>query len=220
MMMISDWTQVGDLSGRHGRIAVGGNAYVFNDEHLPLSGDWFMSALGKSVVIHNPDGGTDRMACANIEEEKDIVKVAAVRAKAGFSLDQFMEDVRGVMGVPDWFLYLDARETKWLDSCVRVKLHFAGPHANRLEQDFSRLLRTGKLDTPSLMIPGYVPDVERKTTLGYRSCHNGDNRPKKTSNYINDLYHSLTGGYGDSGAEQASTLSAFLLIPMLSVILS
>ncbi len=62
------------MSGKHGRLSVGGKAFVFNDGHLPLSGDWFQSALGKSVVVHVPDGGGERMACANIEEERDIVK--------------------------------------------------------------------------------------------------------------------------------------------------
>ncbi len=66
--------EVGDMSGKHGRLSVGGKAFVFNDGHLPLSGDWFQSALGKSVVVHVPDGGGERMACANIEEERDIVK--------------------------------------------------------------------------------------------------------------------------------------------------
>lgn len=39
--------QVGDLSGRHGKISVGGKAYVYNDVNLPLSGDWYTSAIGK-----------------------------------------------------------------------------------------------------------------------------------------------------------------------------
>ncbi len=100
------------MSGKHGRISVGGRAFVFNDPNLPLHGDWFQSALGKSVVVHVPDGGSERMACANIEEEKDIVKQATVRAKSGFNLATFMEEVRAVMGVPDWFLYLDSRRTR------------------------------------------------------------------------------------------------------------
>ena len=74
---------VGDMSGKHGPIGVGGRAKVVNDVNLPLEGDgWFNTAIGKSVVIHTPDGGADRMACANIEAEKEIVKTATI-AKNG-----------------------------------------------------------------------------------------------------------------------------------------
>ena len=44
--------QVGDLSGRHGKISVGSKAYVYNDVNLPLSGDWYTSAIGKFIPIH------------------------------------------------------------------------------------------------------------------------------------------------------------------------
>ena len=71
------------MSGKHGPIGVGGRAKVVNDVNLPLEGDgWFNTAIGKSVVIHTPDGGADRMACANIEAEKEIVKTATI-AKNG-----------------------------------------------------------------------------------------------------------------------------------------
>ncbi len=71
---------MGDLSGRHGKISVGGKAFVYNDVNLPLSGDWWTSAVGKSIVVHMPDGGNERMACANIEKDKDIVKYATIRS--------------------------------------------------------------------------------------------------------------------------------------------
>lgn len=42
---------------------------------------------------------------------------------------QFIEDVRKVMGVPDWMLTIDTRRTKHLhnDGCVQLFLHFKGP---------------------------------------------------------------------------------------------
>ena len=60
-------------------------------------------------------------------------------------------------------------ETPWLkvilnQFCSRqIKLHFGGPDANKLEQDFNKLLRTGKLHGPSMLIPGFVADPNRKT---------------------------------------------------------
>jgi hypothetical protein len=47
--------------------------------NLPLAGDWWSSAVGKSVVVHMPDGDNNRMACANVVEDKDVVKYATIR---------------------------------------------------------------------------------------------------------------------------------------------
>jgi hypothetical protein len=187
--------QVGDLSGRHGRITVGGKAYVVNDPYLQVQGeDWFTSAIGKSLIIHGPNGGLERMACANIEVDRHIVKVASIRTKARFNLATFMEEVQAIMGIPEWFLYLDTRKTRKLHSgrCVQVELHFAGPHAHKLEQDFGHLMRTGRLANPSIPIPGYIHS-QRKTSLSYTECDSvkGGRRPQISS--YNDLYSSLNG---------------------------
>lgn len=197
--------EVGDLTGRHGKLNVGGKAYVFSDVNLPLSGDWYHTALGKSIIIHGQDGTNDIMACANIEPDNDIIKFVVLKTVGGFNLAQFMEDVQGVMGVPEWFMFTDARQTKLLHEgrCLQVLLHFRGPHASKLEQDLSKLLRTGKLDTPSLFIPGYFPDAQRKTRLGYRECGGRSiNRQNKYGNYDS---------YGSSGSSQLPWLLAVLL---------
>ena len=93
-----------------------------------------------------------------------------------------MEEVRGIMGVPEWFLYTDSRKTRPddNDNCVAMQIHFAGPHANQLEQDFNQLIITGKLSKPSIQIPGYVPDAKRKTKLGYRECDSSKNKKQKS----------------------------------------
>ena len=39
-----------------------------------------------------------------------------------------------------------------------------------MEQDFSRLLRTGKLDKPSLLPPGHAPPRGSNLRLPYREC--------------------------------------------------
>ena len=192
--------EVGDLTGRHGQIDVGGHAYVFSDVNLPLSGDWYNSALGKSIIIHGPDGTGEILACANIEPDNDIIKYAVIKTTSSFNLANFMEEVQGVMGVPEWYLFTDARETKILHEgrCLQILLHFRGPHASKLEQDFTRLLRTGEQSTPSLQIPGYFPPARRKTKLGYRECG---------SRGINK--QNLYGDYGSAGG------SALLALPLL-----
>ena len=204
---------VGDLSGRHGKLTVGGKAYVVNDPNLPLTGDWFQSAIGKSIVINEPNGAPERMACANIEEEKEIVKFATIESKPSFNLASFIEEVQGIMGVPEWFVFIDTRKTKTLfgGKCTQIQLHFAGPNANKLEQDFNRLMRTGRLDRPSLTIPGYVPPPgQRKSKLGYREC--GQERVGKNSNgnRNDDFYSSLSGGGAKNAVAHLAVVLAVL----------
>lgn len=128
-----------------------------------------------------------------------------------FRRAQFLEDVRKVMGIPEWMLSIDSRKTKTLHNgaCIQFLLHFkgkyllrylvwtsyemrliiflfrnfvfSGPIANKLEQDFSKLISIGKLETPSLFIPGYIP-TKRKSTLGHRQC--GVRDPDDKSNFI------------------------------------
>lgn len=64
---------------------------------------------------------------------------------------------------------------------ISLTLWASGPIANQLEQDFSKLISTGKLETPSLYIPGYTP-TKRKGTLGHRQC--GVRDPDDKSNLI------------------------------------
>ena len=63
-----------------------------------------------------------------------------------FNSSEFIEDVRRVMGVPEWFLQVDSRQTKDIQNgrCVQFKVHFYGPVAARIEHDLSQLLSKGK----------------------------------------------------------------------------
>lgn len=82
-----------------------------------------------------------------------------------------MEEVRHVMGVPEWFLSVDSRKITLLHSgaCVQMLIHFKGPLAHQMELDLSRLIAGGKLDSPTLNIHGYVSE-KRKKVLAYRAC--------------------------------------------------
>lgn len=84
---------------------------------------------------------------------------------------QFLEEVRQVMGVPEWFLSVDSRKITLLHSgaCVQMLVHFKGPLAHQMELDLSRLIAGGKLDSPTLNIHGYV-EKKRKKLLAYRVC--------------------------------------------------
>ncbi|XP_015118809.1 uncharacterized protein LOC107042324 [Diachasma alloeum] len=168
---------VGDLSARMGPIDIGLERRVFSDANFPLEGD--ISALGKSIVIKDQNFGSQPFACANIEPDFDIVKYANIRRPPRFVVAQFLEDVRQIMGIPEWMLSIDNRKTKILHSgaCIQFLLHFRGPIASRIEQDFSRLMSTGKLKEPSLSIPGWV-QPKRKSTLSHRQCGTRDPNDK------------------------------------------
>ncbi|KAK9501516.1 hypothetical protein O3M35_012226 [Rhynocoris fuscipes] len=179
---------VGDLSGRLGTIDLGNGRKVFSDPNFPLEGK--VSAMGRSIVILNKDGGSEKYACANIEPDYDTVKYVNVRRPPKFVVSQFLEDVRKVMGIPEWFLTVDSRKTNILynGACIQLLIHFKGPQANKLEQDFSRLLSTGQLSEPSLFIPGYVPDRKRVSKISYKLCStrssNENNYSLKRSNAL------------------------------------
>jgi len=87
-----------------------------------------VSALGRSIVILNKDFGGERFACANIEPDYDIVKYANIDKPPRFVVAQFIEEVREVMGVPEWMLSVDSRKTKvlYLGACIQFLLHFKG----------------------------------------------------------------------------------------------
>lgn len=96
-----------------------------------------------------------------------------------FSRAQFIEDVREVMGIPEWFLTVDTRKTKTLytNACVQLLLHFKGPIATKLEQDFNRLLTIGRLESPTLYIPGFIKE-KRKSKISYKLCGGRDPNEK------------------------------------------
>ncbi|XP_055586324.1 uncharacterized protein LOC129738996 [Uranotaenia lowii] len=174
---------VGDLSARLGPISVGDRRMVFTDSNFPLEGP--VSALGRSIVIFGPEFSGSRFACANIEPDHDIVKYINLKKPPRFVVAQFLEDIRMVMGLPEWMLAIDSRSIKTLHNgaCIQMVVHFKGPSAHQIEQDFSRLLAVGRLDQPSIYIPGYV-NTKRKNTLSYRTCGVRDPNEKENKGFF------------------------------------
>ncbi|CAH1783697.1 unnamed protein product [Owenia fusiformis] len=68
--------EVGDLSGKHGKIGIGNSGSglwyhnFYTDIDLPLNGP--QSIVGRSVTIHAKDSGASRLACANIHLENAV----------------------------------------------------------------------------------------------------------------------------------------------------
>lgn len=139
----------------------------------------------------SPNRQPERYACANIEPDYDIIKYANIEKPPRFVLTQFLEDVRRVLGIPEWMISIDSRKTKTLhnNACVQFLLHFKGPLANKLEKDFSRLLAVGQLETPTLFVPGYI-DTKRKTKISYKQCGVRDSNEKGSKQVISWIFNS------------------------------
>lgn len=179
---------------------------VFTDSNFPLEGT--VSALGRSIVIFGADFSGNRFACAKIEPDHDIVKYINLKKPPRFVVTQFLEDARAVMGLPEWMLAIDSRSTKTLhnDACIQMIIHFKGPSAHQIEQDFSRLLSSGRLDQPTVSIPGYV-NAKRKKTLSYRTCGVRDPNDKSKQK----------GFFSLSGSHRAVKYSVGMLLSVLFI---
>lgn len=92
-----------------------------------LEGD--ISAVGRSVIVFSKNG-YEKLACANIEYDKDIIKYVNVRKTTKYETTHFFEAVRAVTGVPDWMLTVDSRKTKVLHggACIQYLVHFKGEY--------------------------------------------------------------------------------------------
>ncbi|XP_017091861.2 uncharacterized protein Rsod [Drosophila bipectinata] len=180
---------VGDVGARLGTIDLGGERVVFTDSNFPLESP--VGAIGRSIVIFGPDNSHERFACANIEPDHNVIKYINLQKPPRFVVAQFLEELRSVMGIPEWMLDVDARKTKELHggACIQMIIHFKGPLAHRLELDMSRLIAAGRLDAPSLYIPGYV-NTKRKATISYRTCGVRDTNEKRTKNFKGGFYSS------------------------------
>ncbi|KAJ0170967.1 hypothetical protein K1T71_013739 [Dendrolimus kikuchii] len=158
---------VGDLTARLGTISVGGKRQMFVDSNFPLEGT--VSAMGRSLVLFGPDRSSERFACANIQPDSDIIKYVNIMK-------------------PPRFVLVDSRRTRTLhhSTCIQILLHFSGPQANRLELDFTRLLASGRLDSPSIFIPGFV-NTKRKVTTSYRQCGVTDPNENKKKSFFSSI---------------------------------
>lgn len=93
------------------------------------------------------------------------------------------------MGLPEWMLSVDSRKINTLHNgaCVQMLMHFKGPLAHQMELDLSRLIASGRLDTPTLNIVGYA-DPKRKKVLAYRACGVRDPNEKSMNRKAADKF--------------------------------
>lgn len=112
------------------------------------------------------------------------------------------------MGVPEWMISVDVRKTKYLHNgyCIQFLLHFQGPIAQKLELDYTRLIINGKLDAPTLYVPGYI-NSKRKATIPYKQCGVTDPNEKRKKK---------PNRFSSSGSTK-SVISALLVLSSVAV---
>ncbi|KAI5714037.1 hypothetical protein M8J76_009978 [Diaphorina citri] len=206
---------VGDMSNRLGTIDIGDKKKVFSDPNLPLEGA--VSAMGRSIVIFTPNGGHDKLACANLLPDKDIIKYVNVKKTPRFETSEFISDVRDALAVAEWIITVDSRKTKILHdgTCVQFLVHFKGPDANNLELLFSRLMDVGRVDLPRTATS---QESRLKKPFGYQNCNADDGKPdndrgKKKS------YFDLSSFSRGSTTISYGTLLQFILPTILVLLL-
>ncbi|KAG1649777.1 Cell surface superoxide dismutase [Cu-Zn] 6 [Nymphon striatum] len=158
--------QMGDLTGRHGLLTVGVGRQVFSDINLPLYGN--ASVVGRSIVIHSKNGSPNSLGCANIILERHIVHKVTIRRPSSFGSQEFMDTIREALDSFEWLMYSEAHSQRLIDdgNCVELTIHFKGPDARGLSQEFKDLMNTGKINKHTRL------GVKRRKIL-YRLCTQG-----------------------------------------------
>ncbi|XP_023224241.1 uncharacterized protein LOC111625338 [Centruroides sculpturatus] len=136
---------MGDLSGRHGTVEIGGRKKVFSDMNLPLVGNF--SVMKRSLVIFDENGGTNKIGCANIGYDNHLEHYVNVMKHPGFTSATFMDKMRELLNASDWLVVQDAQSEKEIEEgkCVQIKVSFYGPEAYRLQIEFENLLKLGSV---------------------------------------------------------------------------
>lgn len=63
-------------------------------------------------------------------------------------------------------------------ACIQMLIHFRGPLAHRLEQDFTHLMATGRVEST---VHSTVSS-DRKKMFSYRTCRNSNNNNRNGDN--------------------------------------
>lgn len=137
--------EMGDLSGKLGRLNIGTGPAIYTDSNLPLVGNF--SVLGRSIIVFAKDGSNLRKACANIKLDIHLVRHVSVRKFPGFSSGAFMEHMRTMLNATDWLVMADSQSEQDIleGQCTQLTVHFFGPEAHRRQIEFGNLITLGSV---------------------------------------------------------------------------
>jgi Cu/Zn superoxide dismutase len=118
--------EMGDMKGKHGPLSIGRKRVVFEDDNLPLSGNF--SVMHRSIVIFDKNNNKLKMACANIKPDTHLVSTIAVRRHPTFTVGKFMDHMRDNLKTSPWLISADLESVKSIvdGECLQLSVHFYG----------------------------------------------------------------------------------------------
>lgn len=129
--------ELGDLSGKNGPLIIGGKRVVISDSNLPLIG--FASIVGRSLIIFDPNGSDQKLACTRILPDYHLISNIAVQNNAKLTVAKLMEDMRKLLDTSDWLVKPEIRTVKAIldNECLQLTIHFYGKKVNNLIKQFN-----------------------------------------------------------------------------------
>ncbi|KAI2803497.1 hypothetical protein BLOT_007628 [Blomia tropicalis] len=136
---------LGDLSGRNGPLAIGGDRQIYSDTSLPFTGNF--SAMNRALIISMQNGSTTALACANIKLDKHLISNIVIQKIPAFTVAKFMSHMRTLLNAADWLVVAEVQKAKELSNneCIQILVHFYGDEAWRLQSEFNNLIEFGSI---------------------------------------------------------------------------
>lgn len=118
--------EMGDMRGKHGALSIGRKRVVFEDDNLPLSGNF--SVMHRSVVIFDKNNNKLKIGCANIKPDAHLVSTIAVRRHPTFTVGKFMDHMRDNLKTSPWLVSADLESVKSIldGECLQMSINFYG----------------------------------------------------------------------------------------------
>lgn len=139
---------LGDLSGRHEPLVIGGDRQVYSDINLPLVGN--NSIINRALVISMRNHSETALACTNIKMDKHLLSTIVVQKVPAFTVAKFMHHMRLKLNATEWLVVPEIQKSKELnnDECIQIMVHFYGDEAWKLQSEFNNLIEYGSVKRP------------------------------------------------------------------------
>ncbi|XP_078588437.1 uncharacterized protein LOC144869220 isoform X1 [Branchiostoma floridae x Branchiostoma japonicum] len=116
--------ELGDLSGKQGKYAVGGGQRVYTDVDIPLYGE--LTVVGRSIVIHEANGGGGRLGCGTIRPMTQTATIAFPPID-NFDSTDFRTTVANLLEIAVWKVAIFyVPKTNSIRECQEVTFYVLG----------------------------------------------------------------------------------------------
>ncbi|KAH9530052.1 hypothetical protein DERF_003891 [Dermatophagoides farinae] len=140
---------LGDISGRHEPLVIGGDRRIYSDVNLPLVGN--NSIINRALVISMQNQSDTSLACTNIKLDKHLLSTIVVQKVPAFTVAKFMHHMRLKLNTTEWLVVPEIQKAKEMnnDECIQIMVHFYGDEAWKLQSEFNNLIEYGSIRRPN-----------------------------------------------------------------------